>query len=649
MDVNEMIERAEGEVDRALLQGTGSGNLVCTGYFGDGPLIAHLRNQEKVDYALQNFRKGLTVEKDGVKERIKPGSRYRTAMLVTHRRILFVVGCEEGDETVSVPFEKVRKVKVKTGILKDKITVKADSACFDMYVRKGSELEDIANHILDLARSITERRDTTNHSSNESDCAQKSQSPDGLNSTSSASGLQNQAKLKADGSGRNMNRESNNLSKIELLASNEAGDPISNATVTAESDVFQIKSRTSDTGRCNISLPPTVDSVKVEIDHPTYEIVRSELTVEDGTAIDVTLTETESMEMGEEPPHQQTKETPSQRPNGKVGTPTREALVQELIDLQKGREKRITRGLMRADGKFEPEDYEKEFGNWSTALRSVTFPDENSEVSSSEPTNQEAYSKAEVLDAIADVAQRVGGRPSTEDMNEHGRMSVGPAYRIFDSWSEAVEAATRTDSDTTEKSSTSAISADIDESFEEPSPEDPLVTGLENVPRGRLSGVVVDVLTVTDSEKPRRNAEITVRTQAGEDIELIAWEKHNVDWSFDVGDLLRLDEVRLKRWGDDDAPSHHLSTTRDFSVTKLDEASEEHVGSSDTFDSHPDSFSDPIEKLTGIGGATETDATVLMEAGYETPEDLEAATLEELRDIPDLDDGVALRIKAELG
>ena len=572
-----------------------------------------------------------------------------------------------------------------------------------MYVRKGSDLKGVATHILEGARSLKMRRSSEDSSADKTEVDPQDRSPE---------------KMKTDGSGNNVGGAHESLSSLEILASDADGDPIPNATVTVEKDIFQVRARTSSTGRCSISLPSTTDSVAVEIDHPSYERVRSELAVEDGTAIDITLTEPKWTEG--EPSRGHSEETSEpHRLDEETDTPTRKALIEELIELQKGTEKRLTRGRMRVDGEFDPEHYEEEFGSWSVALDSVTLPDEDSRNASTSSSNQEAYSKAEVLDAIAEVAEEVGGRPSTEEMSEYGRMSVGPAYRFFDSWSDAVTEATKLDADgasdspspteqeayskaeildaiaevaetvdgnpstidmnehgrmsagpayryfdswsdavaeattsdptETEDSTTSKVREDVDEPIEETISEDPLANGLENASRGRHSGVVVEVQTVIDTDEPRRNAEVAVRTRADEEVVLNVWEKHDVDWSFDAGDLLRFDEVRLKRWGDDDNPSHHLSTTRDFSVTKLDGTFEEVIDIDDSVDTPSDTPPDPVEQLTGLGGATETDAAILIEAGYGTPEELKAATLEELRALPELDDGVALRIKAELG
>ena len=719
MDVDELIDRAKGEIDRTLLEGTGGGSYFSTGYFGDGPLLDLLRDKERVDYVLQNFKKGLTIENAAGVVNLQPGANHRTALVVTNSRLLFVVGCQDGDETVSVPFEEVRDVEIAIGILKDRISVHADDARYEMYVRWGADLEGVATHILDAARSSETREKSTGCPTDEIDGDQKERSHDDVQCASATSEAQSSDEMEADGSGNNIDPSTKSQSSLEILASDTDGDPVPNATVTVKQDVFHVSGKTSSAGRCTITFPHTVSSAEIKIDHPRYETIHGEMSVKDGAAIDVTLTESESTE-GKPSPKQSGEAGKRCQQGEEVETPTREALLQALIDLQKMTNNRVTRFRMRVDGEFDPEHYEEEFGSWSAALDSVTLPEEDPRNASSSSSNQEAYSKAEVLDAIADVAEEVGGHPSTEemseygrmsvgpayrffdswsdavteaikyrkvcgtsassssseqeayskreildaiaevaetvdgtpstiDMNEHGRMSAGPIYRFFDSWSDAVAEAMRLAPGEPEDTSTTTTSDDGSEPVEESISDDPLANGIANASRGRHSGVVVEVLTVSDTDKPRRDAEVVVRTRTGEEVVLNVWEKHDVDWQFEAGNLLRFDDVRLKRWGDDDDPSHHLSTTRDFSVTKLDETSEAVVDTTDPVDTPSDTTSDPVERLIGLGGATETDAAILIEAGYETPEDLKSATLEELRSLPALDDGVALRIKAELG
>jgi hypothetical protein len=723
MNTERLIERAKGEIEQSLLEGTGSGGLLSTGYFSDGSLVDRLRYNEKLDYLLQNLTKGLTVRVDGTERHIESGSNYRTAVLITDSRLLFVVGQADGDETFSIPFSQTNDVDASTGILKNRITVYSEKGTYDMYVQKESEIEEIAAHVTAAANSSqTGRRsaaDSTTNDTGESDVMVT----DDRNSST------------ADGG---------------------EADP-----------------EVSGTGAADDAGP---DSVEPDVDGGT-----DDQSIEPSSA-----------------------ESPE---------PSRDELLEELARLNEETDRRVTRGRMRADGMYEPEDYEKKFGTWSTAFEAMPSAEESTHDDESDATGtQETYSKSEVLDEIAAVTEQVDGEPSTDDMQEYGRISPTPAYRYFDSWSDAVAAAietrgnasngrdatdetesdtkiagrTPTDGQSPKDEDLSSFKTDLiddirrvkddlgkvpskaemsvhgDHSISQfekafgtwteavqaagfeprgspdrythtevldglrdvasevkkpPSPRDinehapfsgnviynffdsfedareaagvndvdvvlesdsepesdvdtaangssssstpdakdaspdstdrdsslphkgPLADGLASASEGRLSGVAAEVVDVSEVGGSKRAAEIDLRTTADEGVVLDVWEKHDVDWSFEKGDRLRLDEVRLKRWETGSTPAHQLSTTKDFSATGLEDASGDERDTPVT----------PVERLTGLAGATKEDAEILVEAGYECREDLESATLEELRDIPNLDDGVALRIKAELG
>ena len=725
MDINRLLTRVSGDFDPALLEKSENGGRFSTGYFSDGPLTARLCEDEEVEFALQNLKRGLVVTEGGTQMRIPPGSNYRTVVLVTDRRLLFVVGRPDGDETFSVPFNRVCSMHDSRGVFKDRIRIQASDQTFDMYVKKGSPLNDIAEYVSTMSgsnensdRSSTGLQNEAHHSS---------QTPaSGVLSPSIRSEELSDPRLEADGSGTGSKCTQGDPASLDILVTDEAGDPVANATVSVEETAFESGGRTSSSGRCSLNLPALESSARVKVAHPAYETLRGEITVQDGAVIDVTLSESVPQQSNQD--HRSDDLGGPQSSEIDDVKPSREDLVEELITLDEKSSRNVTRGRMRSDGRYEPEDYEEEFGSWSAALESVTFPDEESEgKTQSLHSNQERYSKSEVLDAIAEVVERVGRNPSINDMNKYGRMSPSPAYRYFDSWSDAVDAAARrsdrsqpsadgaeegvndsqsspgnqegyskqevleavaeviehVDGDPTikdmqeygrmtpspayryfdswsdavdaaarwsDESRSAADGVEKDGSTyggttdDSPPLEDPLADGLESAPEGRLSGAIVEILDVVDIGGNIRAADVDVRIASGEIVPLDVWQRHDVDWNFEPGDRLRLDEVRLNRWNTSTSPAHKLSTTKDFSVRKVD------VSSQDLPEDRPEGEAPTsVERLLGVGGATESDAKVLVDAGYETREDLEAASLEELRTIPELDDGVALRIKAELG
>lgn len=747
MDTQRLVDEAAGDVDRSLLEGTGSGSMFSTGYFADGALVGRLREKEGVDYALQNLTKGLKVERDSQTDKVDSAANFRSALLVTDSRLLYVVGQDEGDETFSVPFSRVHDVDTLTGMLKDRITVYTDAETYDMYVQKASEVEKIAEHIVSAAEvaraspqtecdgesnqksksvnkdeagernDISSRSDTTtsneesNHGSpsdgkpsrkvridsRNSDDESIWREPDNVKSSSGEDAAETEPNVNSTSIATESNTDEPGISddtiksgtdvatrsstNVEVLVSNKDGQPISDARVTVAGTTFEADERTTQRGRCHLEFPSRAETVDVVVEHDKHGMFRENISAVDGTVVDVTLGET-----GERKDKTGSVDGVAANQEATEGTddvgsdPTvsREELLDALIALNEFSSRKVTRGRMRSKGVYKPEDYEAEFGTWSAALEAAMVHEEEMR-SSSTPQQQEAYTKKEVLDAIRNVTETVGGRPTTAEMQEYGRMSVAPAYRFFDSWEDAVSAAFGSDEiaanegvvgyDIDAASSRAAevdaapdqdqdIDADVDEGTDtdadeaaglasRPTDKDPLADDLGAAPTGRLSDVVVEVHEVHEVTPEKRAAEYEVKTAAGDLVEFVVWETHGLDFDAEPRTRLCIDDIRLTRWETDDGRSHQLDSTADLEVSVVTEGKS-------TDDARGESVcgetvASTVERFIGVGGATESDAETLVNAGYSTIEDLEAVTIEELRSIPDLNDGTALRIKAELG
>jgi len=147
MDAERISKQSKGNVDQSLLEGTGSGGMLSAGYFNDNSLIDRLHDGERVDYALQNLTKGITSGNGDSDDTISPHSSYRTVLLVTDERLLYVVGQRNGDKTFSVRLEDIRDVEISHGVLKDRIIVQTDDETYDMYTQKGGSLDEASKHI----------------------------------------------------------------------------------------------------------------------------------------------------------------------------------------------------------------------------------------------------------------------------------------------------------------------------------------------------------------------------------------------------------------------------------------------------------------------------------------------------------------------
>lgn len=774
MESNRLVEQGNGEVDLSLLEGTGTGGLLSVGYFCDGPLIDHLREDEQIHYTLQNHSKGLTISRGGTDKHIEPGTSYRTALLATDSRLLFVVGQADGDKTFTVRFRTITDVETSSGVLKDRITVHSLQGSYDMYLQKEADLDAIRKFLLQAARNSQPHKPASQGLSGKEE---PTDGEGGRNEGLDASELPE--------SPESMQKPPND---VDILVATADGEPVLNATVKLKTDSRVLRGTTGSTGRAQVEVPAGVDHVELEIDHPFFRTVHEEVSVNNGGNIDVSLSLAEADdqtadETGGSANEEISNDSQSTESDSR---PDKGALLEELTELNEQRSNRVTRGRMRAAGRYDPEQYEEVFGTWSAAIEAMESSSEEDE--STSPANQKQYSKEEVVDAIAEVAQQVDGRPKITDMNELGRISPSPAYRYFASWDDAVSPALElnndsasggvepdvgeSDSDSADESSTNEKSSTVDE--ENPTDEalleeicrlkgawgrvptkaemanhgeysprqfeiaygtwsdavraarfephgskdsaypcdevisalrdvasiverpptvddinehapmsatviynyfdslndayeaadvngtgtssnvdidDPLADRLEEAPEGRLSGVDVEVISVYEPEESKRSAGVDLRSAGGEAINLDLWSKHEVDWEFGEDDKVRLDQVRLNRWNSNGETTHRLSSTKDFSAIKIEDKEDFGPDEGDGNESEDveDEYKIAINQIVGLGGATEKDAAVLVKAGYESREDLKAASLEDLRSLAKLDDGVALRIKAELG
>lgn len=439
------------------------------------------------------------------------------------------------------------------------------------------------------------------------------------------------------------------ISLFEGIVTDSQGNPIATTTKIVEAGTFDDTEETGSAER--IGSEPGEHRLLIDrFESSTQQTIREDRLDGNSSDSEVYVANPKSQRgVSDETPESTDTSGESAQRDAPV-EPSREELLAQLQTLDEQSDRKITRGRMRAIGEYDPEDYEKEFGTWTAALTEVSTTDESPGGSGS--TEQDAYTKEEVLEAIAEVIEKVEGHPSVSDMHKYGRMSFTPAYQFFDSWDEAVRNATQEIE--SQESQTPRPSGDGFSPASEMH-EDPLLPSVATAPEDRLTGVVVDIQEVRDPTGERRTAEIDVVTSSDEQLTLDIWKKHNIDWEYQVADRIRLDAVRLKRWDTNDGLRHKLSSTNDFSISLVTGGDRGGGGVEDAgagTESEVDtgtSNHEAVEHLTGVGGATVSDARALVEAGHDSRSSLEEASLEELRGIPELDDGIALRIKAEVG
>ncbi|SIS16193.1 homing endonuclease associated repeat-containing protein [Natronorubrum thiooxidans] len=158
-DPDTIAYQAQGHIDTTLLTSTGTGGILSVGYFNNGPLINYLNHDEHLQHIVTNHTKGVKIEWDSGTELISPASKYRTAGLVTDKRVLFIVGQNNGDELYEVPLTRVEFAHAITGIIKSKLIVVCRDVTYYMYTRKGDNTEAVAEFIQTAAGDATNATD----------------------------------------------------------------------------------------------------------------------------------------------------------------------------------------------------------------------------------------------------------------------------------------------------------------------------------------------------------------------------------------------------------------------------------------------------------------------------------------------------------
>lgn len=111
---DELAEEATGNIKKKHL--TKDSGMVRT-YLYDGPLIEHLNKGEQPEYVVSHDGKGYRITEQNGDERTphhksSEGKRY---LLVTDQRVLFVAGCEDGDETIEHDYDEITDIERSGG------------------------------------------------------------------------------------------------------------------------------------------------------------------------------------------------------------------------------------------------------------------------------------------------------------------------------------------------------------------------------------------------------------------------------------------------------------------------------------------------------------------------------------------------------
>lgn len=180
-------------------------------------------------------------------------------------------------------------------------------------------------------------------------------------------------------------------------------------------------------------------------------------------------------------------EANSSKPDSSGVSDNREALLEELQELDASWSE-IDLKLVASVSKYSMQEYEEEFGSLDAALVAAGVGDLDSPSSSSSEeddsaeagqsddstTTQDAatsdrsgagsrYSRSEILGEIRRLTDELGHTPTTTEFQSSAKMSPGPVYREFDSWSDALAAADASGGSTSSSSDSGSASTQSEE------------------------------------------------------------------------------------------------------------------------------------------------------------------------------------------
>lgn len=128
----QIVSQAAGSsVTESRLLEQGSTGFLSTANLREAPLIEYLDTGENPQFIFQNDLKGISIEECGA---IQPADDYRAFVVITDQRILCVIGQEDADTVITIPYGEIQSVESVTGMLKHRITVSGDNRDIDLYI-----------------------------------------------------------------------------------------------------------------------------------------------------------------------------------------------------------------------------------------------------------------------------------------------------------------------------------------------------------------------------------------------------------------------------------------------------------------------------------------------------------------------------------
>lgn len=142
-------------VTAGLLGGTG--RFSSTFYLFDDPAVAYLDADELVHFGFYNEMKGVGIgEQD---DTYVPDTRGVTIVLVTDRRVLALVGREEGDHEASLHYDTVTDARFEVGDLHDRLVVETVSDTYHCWINSRFGPDDLERAVSCIRERMADPHD----------------------------------------------------------------------------------------------------------------------------------------------------------------------------------------------------------------------------------------------------------------------------------------------------------------------------------------------------------------------------------------------------------------------------------------------------------------------------------------------------------
>jgi hypothetical protein len=214
---------------------------------------------------------------------------------------------------------------------------------------------------------------------------------------------------------------------------------------------------------------------------------------------------------------------------------------------------------MRSEGAYSTHHYTKAFGSWDEAMAKAGID-----------------KQAQLLAEIERVGNELGKRPSTTEMNEHGRVSSTTIIKYFENWSAACEQAEFVTSDSATEGDSlegggDAPQTDLDAQSSGNTGDEPVHATRGDIPENsRLTAPYIARIAyrVTDPGSAK-DAKLWVTDVNGDSCWLNIWSRHRIDAEFVDGHWYQLGELQGDIFERDGEDERRLGSTRDMRVQDL--------------------------------------------------------------------------------